>query len=425
MTPHLAKVVISNGFSKFNMDHSAEEAARAGMLARYLTGAYPSRFWRDLLGRRRWRGGVGRFLGRATRLPDSCIDSFGASEIMHLVAMVLPPALKQPGRIGEYFDVRSLQWYGEAAARAIDRLAVPANLYHYRSGFGGRSLAAARRRGMALLCEHSIAHPAAVDYLVENAGRLPDTRNLPPLRRLWRHIEADISQADLVVVNSDFVKQTFVAMGHPAEKVSVLYRGVDDEFFSLLDGSPRPAVTSGPVRLLFAGAFGRRKGGACLAAAMTLLDTVPGWSLTLAGPVEPECRQDYDRLLADPRVHALGALPRRELAQAMQQADIFVFPTQAEGSARVVFEALAAGCHVVTTPQCGSIVGTAAEGILVSPENPRQLADAITGLIPAKSDVATAGARNAALIRSQYRQSNYGDNLIALYDRMAAESSVA
>jgi len=297
-------------------------------------------------------------------------------------------------------------------------------IYHYRSGFGGRSIDVARDKGMVLLCEHSIAHPATLAYLVENGGRLPAPGEVGPIGRFQQYLNGEIAQSHYVVANSDFVKKSMIAAGHPAEKVFVLYRGTDDSFISFLDSGkvPEREHLSGPLRLLYAGSFGRRKGAKGLRAAIDLLKDKEGWTLTLAGPVEQECAADYERLLADPRVRGLGRLSRQQMACAMRQADVFVFPSLAEGSARVVFEALAAGCYVVTTENSGSIVGTAAHGIIVEPENAAQLADAIATLIADRGRVREGGLKNAALIRSDFRQSAYGDKLIALYDQIAGNA---
>ena len=45
--------------------------------------------------------------------------------------------------------------------------------YHFRSGFGLESLDAARRRGIPTICDHSIVHPATLEPLMQNGGRLP------------------------------------------------------------------------------------------------------------------------------------------------------------------------------------------------------------------------------------------------------------
>ncbi len=66
----------------------------------------------------------------------------------------------------------------------------------------------------------------------------------------------DCADADLLLVNSDFVKKTFVDEGYPAEKIRVAYLGVREEFFDL----KRDYSIEGPVRILFTGNFDIRKG---------------------------------------------------------------------------------------------------------------------------------------------------------------------
>ena len=66
----------------------------------------------------------------------------------------------------------------------------------------------------------------------------------------------DCDDADLLLVNSDFVKKTFVEQGYPAEKVRVAYLGVREEFFDL----KRDYRIAGPVKILFTGNFDIRKG---------------------------------------------------------------------------------------------------------------------------------------------------------------------
>lgn len=416
-----AKALISNGFSKFEVAYSAEEVERAGRLERYLTGSYPTAFWRNLLKGREWRGGVGRFLDRATRLPDVCVEGYPLPEFVYFAALGLPGPLRTLADLQGRLLVQSFEMYGASAMHAVEQASRSVRIYHYRSGFGGRSIAAARARGMVLLCEHSIADPLAVDYLVSHGGRLPDRENPPPLSRFWKYIARECDAADYIVANSDFVKKTMVAMGRPAEKIFVLYRGSDDGFIAMVDDPGMPVKNMGPgtLRLLFAGAVSRRKGIPCLRAAVDRLKSVDGWSLTIAGPVESDCQDDYQHMLADPRISGLGPLPRRDLARAMRQADVFVFPTLAEGSARVVFEALASGCYVVTTENSGSIAGTHAHGDLITPQAPDQLAETIRRLIGERERVLKQGTQNAALIRERFRQSTYGKKLLALYDQIA------
>jgi len=97
----------------------------------------------------------------------------------------------------------------------------------------------------------------------------------------------------------------------------------------------------------------------------------------------------------------------------------------AEGSARVVFEALAVGLYVIATPNAGSIVQNGIHGRLIAPGDPQGLADAIREAATNRAELAAVGHRNAELIRSRYRQSDYGAALAALYSRLLADRSSA
>ena len=95
--------------------------------------------------------------------------------------------------------------------------------------------------------------------------------------------------------------------------------------------------------------------------AMGRLANLP-WRLEVAGQVSPALVKPSRSFFSDPRVNYLGYMSLRDLASAMTRADVFVFPSLAEGSARVVFDALACGCYVITTPNSGSIVEQGTHG---------------------------------------------------------------
>jgi glycosyltransferase involved in cell wall biosynthesis len=91
-----------------------------------------------------------------------------------------------------------------------------------------------------------------------------------------------------------------------------------------------------------------------------------GWKdaeLWIVGRVErPVARllKQYERLEG---VHFLRH--SGDPAPLFRESDVFVLPTLEEGSALVVFEALASGLPVITTPQAGSVVRDGQDGFLV------------------------------------------------------------
>ncbi len=412
--------VISNGHGLFPLRLAAAEMARRGELANFITGGYPTAPVRAVLaatGLTRLAS-VRRLLRREeSAIPEDAVHGLWLSEaIIHLGHLVR--AVSRTPRHAEYIYDAARRLYGWQASAAVR--ATGARLYHYRSGYGHASVRVARDRGLVILCEHSIAHPAVLAYLIENGGRLPARGQSGPISPMWRAIAEDVAQAHHVVVNSDFVKTTFLHQGWDAARVHVIYRGVDDQFMNAVSPEAGDAAAAAPLRVLFAGALDRRKGAESLLAALPKLGDAH-WRLDIAGPIAPDIGRRFRDVLGDPRVAIRGTLPRAALASLMTTADVFVFPSLCEGSARVVFEALACGCYVITTENAGSIVEDGVHGALVPPADPEALAAALRRALGDRAGLAEIGRRNADLIRRCYRQSRYGESLGRLYASLLAE----
>lgn len=413
------RIIVSSGFGRFQLRLTAGEAERRAALAGFIAGAYPTPWLArciETAGLRRVAA-IGRFLARATPVRDEHVHGLWAGEPFHQIAARIRRISEAGKGVADRLDLVARGLYAAGASRIVGRLAKAADrgIYHYRAGFGGVSVDVARRRGWVCLCDHTIAHPAVLEYLVTHAGSLPPTGEAGPIDRNWRAILADIERADHVLTTCDFVRSTFVHQGWDDDRISVIQIGVDDEFLSLV-----PEVEpsgDGPLRLLFAGSFGRRKGAPELAEAVSGLCGVD-WRLDLCGPIEASAAAAFERLSADDRVTYHGTLLAPALASRMAAADVFVFPTLAEGSARVVFEALAAGCYVITTPNCGSIVVDGEHGQLVAPGNVRELLGALRKAASDRPRVLRIGARNATLVPRTCRQANYGARLFELYEHL-------
>jgi glycosyltransferase involved in cell wall biosynthesis len=403
-------VIVSNGFSKFHLATAAAEAADRQLLARFLTGAYPSPRLTRLARAHRLPAKLARLASRAESVPDGRVVALWRPEVVHQVAMT---AIEHPvaGRTAERVARTALRRYGRAAARHVRRCR-SARVYHYRAGFGWESVEVANQLGMVTLCDHSIAHPALVDHLVAHGGALPSQPVSAP-QGLWGDILVDIERSRHVLVNSAFVRDTFLAQGFDPSRIHVIYWGVDDAFLSAVPG--REAPSTGPLRLAFAGHFARRKGAETIAAALADLDDVD-WSLEVIGPVDRA--GPYGAFLHDPRVRTVGTLSREALAARLSHNEVLVFPSLAEGSARVVFEAMACGCHVITTPNAGSVVEEGVHGRLVAPDDPEALREAIRSVAADRARVAAVGSSNAELVRRSYTQAHYGQALAALYGRL-------
>jgi glycosyltransferase involved in cell wall biosynthesis len=99
--------------------------------------------------------------------------------------------------------------------------------------------------------------------------------------------------------------------------------------------------------------------------------------IVVAGAVTPSLR-------ARPELDALeflGQLGPEEMRAEFARADVFCLPSLSEGSASVVYEALANGIPVVTTPSSGSIVRDGHEGYLIPERSGKAAAEAIAAIV--------------------------------------------
>lgn len=420
-TPDLG-VAVSNGFHKMHLATAAREANERGFLKLLVTGAYPTPAFRRLLRALPVRGTarLRRLEHRDEDIPLDRVQVLFLPELLEQSARALArvPLLR---RLSEKLTVATYRLYGRKAARALGR-AQGAQIYHFRAGFGGRSIDRARELGMLTVSDQAMVHPRLLGPLVDGRGRMPDPDAPlpPPADAIARAALEDFDRSDAVVVSSPFVKETFMRAGWNPERVHVAYTGIDENFFRYGEVPvPRRPVPRGPLPLLFASVLSRRKGAETLIEALELVGSRIDWDLVVAGPVGPDIAAKHRPFFADPRVEVLGSLARPEFKAQLIARGVFAFPSNAEGSARAVWEALACGCYVITTPNAGSIVEDGVHGALVPPGDAEQLADAIVAADSDRERIAEIGNRNAELIASSYRQSSYGDTLTRIYADLA------
>jgi glycosyltransferase involved in cell wall biosynthesis len=416
-------VIISNGFNKFHLAVAAAEAQQRGLLSCFITGAYPTTIVRRFL-RQSFVSKVpklARLTARGEAIEDRLIRSLWLAETVYNIAIMFRNIAPSAA---ERIDMKALKMYGKRAApHVVEAARSGARIYHYRAGFGCESVKAAKSTKMITLCDYSLAHAALLSALIADGGRLPLAGTISSSGPLWSQVLQDALQADIILANSDFVRETFLHQGWNPDRIRVLYWGVDDAFLKEVPSRTLQRVQSDPLRLLFAGGFERRKGAELVIAALKLCDDL-SWTLEIAGTISPDLQRHVE-FFQDSRVRVSGWLPRGELAKRMAAAEVFLFPSLAEGSARVVFEALAAGCYVITTPNAGSIVKDRIHGRLIASGSSQELEHAIREVVINRDDVAEIGCRNAKLIRSNYCQRDYGDKLTMLYaELMESQSSV-
>lgn len=406
------RAVLSNGFNRFILAPLAVEIQRHGALAGLLTAGWPTGWQRQLArafpGSNAWK----RFLDRKEAVDDALVYSFVLSELLWNLSRSIGSRFARTQQALEGWAFRTYAWQARAVLSKLEP-----DLYHYRSCFGLGSVSKAKKIGTLTLCDQSIAHPRVLSYMVENQGRFPPQGGVSPATRVDRYMELDLNQADHVLVNSDFVKQTCVHAGMKQENIHVIYLGVEDKYLRGVPAFDQDQISRREKSLLYAGGLQARKGVWQL---VEVFGDQSRHSLTVVGNAEPAL-SNHPKIQAFQTAKNLefsGYLSRDELAQLMTRHSIFVFPSLCEGSARVVFEAMACGCYIITTPNAGSIVLDGVHGRLVPPGDAPALAAAVDWAVANPRAVTVIGWRNAQLIRNDYRQCDYGEKVMALYHRL-------
>jgi glycosyltransferase involved in cell wall biosynthesis len=133
---------------------------------------------------------------------------------------------------------------------------------------------------------------------------------------------------------------------------------------------------------------------------------------------EPAVRDRVKALGIAERFLAPGFVPEKDVAELMNGADAFVFPSLAEGFGMPNVEAMACGCPVITTPGFAmrEIVGDAAL-VVEDPLDASALSDAIHRVI---SDAELrAGLISRGLVRAaRYSWKESAERLLAMYGEL-------
>lgn len=418
-------IEINSGFNKSHLIIAASEFVNNRLLNKLHIGTYPTTKILNLSNKpiikkiKQLRKLENR---SELYLTDNYIKQYIPQEAIHQFSYLLQYKVSKKNtlskliiKIGEILDIFSHYWFGNGIANYFNKKSnFDTKLYLYRAGFGHKSVAIAKKHGAITVCDHTIAHPKVIEFMVNNHGNYPDKNGNHEISHFWKMVEQDILQADYILVNSDFVKDTCIYEGLEPDKISVIYLGVDDKFFNYLPEKRSYSKNKETIRFLFVGFFDRRKGANEIINAFSKL-TDTNWTLDIVGNVSKDIKDTNQKFLKLNNVKTHGFMLRDDIAKLMSRSDVFIFPSLVEGSARVVFEAMASGCYIITTKNSGSIVENGIHGTLISPGYSDELLAVVEKLIENRDGISEIGLYNAKIIKENYLQSQYGKKLLDFY----------
>ena len=79
---------------------------------------------------------------------------------------------------------------------------------------------------------------------------------------------------------------------------------------------------------------------------------------------------------------------------------IYLFYQPMQRIARIIFEAMVAGCSIITTINSGSIIKHKKNGLIIDPGKPKQIANSIKYFMKNKAKIKIFGNNNIKIIKT-------------------------
>jgi glycosyltransferase involved in cell wall biosynthesis len=185
----------------------------------------------------------------------------------------------------------------------------------------------------------------------------------------------EVELSDFILCGSEFVRQSCLYLGAEEKKLKIIPYGANlQKFVPLTMPSNRQDK---PFKIAFVGNVSYRKG------ADVLLNT---WEKLIKKYNFIELHF-YGNLQIDVKNFCLknvffhGFILQEELIRYLSESHISILPTFFEGSSYAIYQSMALGLAVVTTPNCGSIIKNMENGILIDYGSEVQIYNTLSCLI--------------------------------------------
>ena len=217
--------------------------------------------------------------------------------------------------------------------------------------------------------------------------------------RMRRRVNQTLSEIDRLIVLSQSWKELFTSLGVAPDKIVVLNNITPDH-----GGIVSNRADNEPVRLLFLGEIGPRKGVFDVLSAMKDLSAkFPGkFHLDIGGnKMEQELKEKISQLGLFNSVCFHGFVSGEKKDQLLQSAHVFILPSWNEGLPIAILEAMSYGCAIISTPVGGIPEVVKGNGILVEPGNVEEIASAISRMAD-DAERTRMGGRSLEIVRAFY-----------------------
>lgn len=268
----------------------------------------------------------------------------------------------------------------------------------------------AKKLGLKCIYDLPIAYwETGRKLLFEEAERMPEWSST--MGRALKDSEAKLARkqeemqlADAIVGPGSFVMDSIPQWAAEKKKITSPFGSPAASGFQ-----PKMIQPNKPLRVLFAGSMGQRKGLGDLFQAIKLLDTKHIELVVLGSLLAPY--SFYEKQLQGFTYE--GTKPHAEVLELMKSCDIFCLPSIVEGRALVMQEAMTQGLPIIITPNTGGadLVEEGKTGFLVPIRSPEAIAEKIEWFIKNREQIPYM-SECAYKKASEYTWDNYGKKVV-------------
>jgi glycosyltransferase involved in cell wall biosynthesis len=280
-------------------------------------------------------------------------------------------------------------------------------------GFASEPFDHAEKVGALKVVDCPNSHPTSYyGYWQRECDLWCPGEKVPIPQWMFARMNRELERADVILCPSFFVRDTMILNGLPEEKCFVNPFGVNTEIFK-----KRERVPLKP-RFVAVGTICLRKGFQYLFRAFEIVKRkLPDAELIVVGDYKIDF--SHERLKWDRTFTHYSHLSHGELAKVLQTCTAFVFPSQEEGFARVIPEAMGAGLPIIASHESGAttLVDDGVEGFIVRGKDPEHIAQAMI-------QVSNDHKLNEAMGKAAFKKGalsntwkDYGERLLAEYQR--------
>ena len=336
----------------------------------------------------------------------------------------IPIAIKmkrgaQPFDTNEMFD----KWVARKIARKND--------YNVFIGWSGMSLHAmkkAKAAGKTVIVERGSSHIQYQDEILkEEYKKFGIDFKIDP-RTIAKELQ-EYQLADYISIPSGFVKNSFLKMGVPENKLVQNPYGSSSHF--------RKATSPGKVsgqkkndgrfRILYLGSLLIRKGLIYHFEALRKLNIPPGkveaWFI---GKVDGEMKQTVEKYKMN-NWKFFGHINHYDLPQYISACDVAVQPSLEEGLSMVIPQMLGCGTPVIATTNSGGgdVIENGSNGFIVPIRDPDAIAAKIEKLYNDRPLLENMKSAAADTTRRDFSWNGYGDRYVNFINKINEMGTVA